>query len=383
MAFTAKIDVKDKDILGSLEDFTKDILELEDIKAILVPQHLPMKNMVMPTLVTDPEHLNGIDPLAPVFPMNAAKMVSRLTRKPLGGKIVALMRPCEIRAFIELVKLKQGSTDDIVLIGIDCLGAYQNKDYFRFIEQNGDDSTDKFYRQIMDGDDGQMDGIDLAPACKACEYPVSEKADILIGLYGMDIDQSLLVQSQTDAGDQILKHMNFSAADEPRARPDAINAVITRRTGYRDDMFARTREATENLEKLSTYFATCVNCYNCRVACPVRAGFRLAHEGSVASWWEASAARKAVTSPGSASRYSAAVSVPSAPTTIPNPPWSVNHSNAASSVVSSPMCTAPVRFGRVSRSHPRAVPLSQSRSGTISIVSLRPGRTASPGVRSA
>jgi formate dehydrogenase subunit beta len=34
-------------------------------------------------------------------------------------------------------------------------------------------------------------------------------------------------------------------------------------------MFARTREATENLEKMSTYFATCVNCYNCRVACPV------------------------------------------------------------------------------------------------------------------
>jgi formate dehydrogenase subunit beta len=34
-------------------------------------------------------------------------------------------------------------------------------------------------------------------------------------------------------------------------------------------MFVKTRAATENLEKLSSYFATCVNCYNCRVACPV------------------------------------------------------------------------------------------------------------------
>jgi formate dehydrogenase subunit beta len=269
MAITAKINVKDKDLLGSLRGFFRGLLQTEEIQSMLVPQHLPMKNMVMPTLVTDPDHLNGIDPLAPAFPMNTAKIVSRLTRKPVSGKIAALLRPCEIRAFIELVKLKQGSTDQIVLIGIDCLGAYQNKDYFRFIEQNGDDSTDKFYRQIMDGNAGQIDGIDLAPACKACEYPVAEKADILIGLYGMDIDQSLLVQSQTEAGDQILRQMNLSESDTPRARQDAINAVITQHTGYRDDMFARTREATENLEKMSTYFATCVNCYNCRVACPV------------------------------------------------------------------------------------------------------------------
>ena len=67
MAITAKIDVRENDILGSLRAFFEDILELEDIHAILVPQHLPMKNMVMPTLVTDPDQLTGVDPLAPAF----------------------------------------------------------------------------------------------------------------------------------------------------------------------------------------------------------------------------------------------------------------------------------------------------------------------------
>ncbi len=56
---------------------------------------------------------------------------------------------------------------------------------------------------------------------------------------------------------------------EPAARRDAIRLLIDRRMKYRDDMFVRTREATDNLEKLTAYFATCVNCYNCRVACPV------------------------------------------------------------------------------------------------------------------
>ena len=129
---TAKIKVKDGDLLATLQEFFRSILQLEDISAILVPQHLPMKNVVMPTLVTDPEQLNGADPLAPVFPMNAAKIVSRLTRKPMGAKIAAVLRPCEIRAFIELVKLKQGRPDDLILIGIDCLGAFQNQDYFQY-----------------------------------------------------------------------------------------------------------------------------------------------------------------------------------------------------------------------------------------------------------
>ena len=88
-----------------------------------------MKNMVMPMLVTDPDHLTGVDPLAPAFAINAAKIVARLTRKPMGGKIAAVMRPCEIRAFIELVKLKQGRTENLIIIGIDCLGAYRNRDY--------------------------------------------------------------------------------------------------------------------------------------------------------------------------------------------------------------------------------------------------------------
>ena len=50
MAITGKITVKDKDILGSLQDFFKRVLETEEIEAILVPQHLSGKNMVMPTL---------------------------------------------------------------------------------------------------------------------------------------------------------------------------------------------------------------------------------------------------------------------------------------------------------------------------------------------
>ena len=269
MAITAEIKVEAQEVLGSLRKFFENILNSNDIQAILVPQHLPMKNMVMPTLVTEPSQLSGVDPLAPAFPMNAARIVSRLARKPMGAKIAAVLRPCEIRAFIELVKLKQGRPDELVLIGIDCLGALQNKDYFQFAGQNPAESTPRFYQNVLQDKGRSIEGLELAPACKACEYPVASNADILIGLYGMEIGKALLVQSQSESGDHILKQMNLADIKEPAARQDAIDALISHRSSYRDDMFARTREATDSLEKMSAYFATCVNCYNCRVACPV------------------------------------------------------------------------------------------------------------------
>lgn len=272
MAITAEINVKNQDVLGSLREFFQSILKLEEISAILVPQQLPMKKMIMPTLVNDPEHLSGMDPLAPAFPMNAAKLVSRLTRKPSGGRVAAVMRPCEIRAFYELVKLNQGTTDDLVIIGMDCLGAYKNTDYFRFVSEVGEDakaSTVTFYQHALEGKTEIVGGIDLSPACKACEFPVPNGADILIGLFGMDVKDRLLIQSQTSPGEALIGRLDLPITNEPRSRKQTVDSVISQRTTYRDSMFAETKAATDSMEKLTRYLATCINCYNCRVACPV------------------------------------------------------------------------------------------------------------------
>ena len=269
MAITAKIDVTEQDVLGALRGFFEDILKTEDISAILVPQRLPGKNTIMPTLVADPGQLGGADPLAPSFPMNAAKILSRLTRKPIGSKVAAVLRPCEIRAFVELLKLKQGQTDEVVLIGVDCLGAFQNKDYVQYVERQGTESTVSFYQSVLDGNPAEIDGTGLASACKSCQNPVPVNADILIGLFGVEVNDYLMVQSQTECGAELLRQLDLAEISESASRQDAVTGIVAQRTACRDEMFAQTREATNSLEKLTAYFANCVNCYNCRVACPV------------------------------------------------------------------------------------------------------------------
>lgn len=256
MSITAKITVKNQDLLDALKGFFSSILELEEICALLVPQQLPMKKMIMPNLITDPKHLDGVDPLAPAFPMNAAKIVSRLTRKSAGGKVAAVLRPCEIRAYYELVKLNQGAPDELVIIGFDCLGAYSNRDYARFVDENM-------------GQSAVAEGIDLASACRTCEYPIPYGADILIGYIGIDPLDHFLVQAQSPKGEELLRQLNLPETDVPEARAKALQELIAQRSASRDEMFAETQAATNTLEKLTQYLGSCINCYNCRVACPV------------------------------------------------------------------------------------------------------------------
>jgi len=269
MATTVQLDIKNKDLLETLRGFLTSVLKLDGIDGILVPWKLPMKNLLMPALITDPDRMIGANPISPGFPMNGAKLLSRLTRKASGSKVAAVLRPCEIRAFTELVKLKQGRIEDVVLIGIDCLGAYRNTDYFKWVNGDLDAATQRYASAVLSGAGDVVDGFELSPACKACEYPQAPGADILIGLFGVDTTQNILVQARTTAGEKLTDGLGLAAAEEPASRKKAVEALIQNRAAYRDEMFEKTRESTDSLEKLTSYLASCVNCYNCRVACPV------------------------------------------------------------------------------------------------------------------
>jgi formate dehydrogenase subunit beta len=263
------LEVNDQDLLGALRGFFESVLAQENIHAILVPRRLPMKNMIMPSLVSDPQFLDQIDPLSPAFAMNAAKLVSRLTRKPTGGTVAVVLRPCEIRAFVELVKLKQGRCDELLIIGLDCLGAFSNTDYFRYVKEIEQAGPMDFINKAIAGETEFGNGIRPAAACRVCEQPLPEGADISIGLLGVDIGQHLLIEARSQKGEDFISRLELASMKAPEARKKAVEELVAQRTTHRDKMYAQTREAVSDVEKLTEYLGDCVNCYNCRVACPV------------------------------------------------------------------------------------------------------------------
>jgi formate dehydrogenase subunit beta len=261
MATTVNIHVDDNPVTA-IQGFLKGLLESETLGGMLVPVHLFGKGLPMPTLVTDPEQLSGADPLAPAYPMNSAKLVSRLSRGQSGERIVAVMRPCEIRAFVELIKLNQGSLDDVIIVGVDCMGAFDNVSYGKFVgERDSFEATLAFHQN-------DMNGVEIAPACKACEHPAPQNADIVIGIAGVDLLSDIPVMATSARGEALLNGLGLPEGSS-NGREQALAAIVETRTVNRDEMIERTAAATGTLTDLSEYLSSCVNCYNCRVACPV------------------------------------------------------------------------------------------------------------------
>ena len=70
--------------------------------------------------------VEGLSLLNPVFALNSALYLRRLFAK--GTRIILLLRPCEIRAYVELQKLSQIEREDIIAVSIDCFGAVSSKE---------------------------------------------------------------------------------------------------------------------------------------------------------------------------------------------------------------------------------------------------------------
>jgi len=261
--------------------FLRGLLEKGIVDALLVPQRAPAGDNVVQTLFTDPAKLENVDPIAPVLPVNSAKLVSDLTETGAVGWLGVVLRSCEVRALIELVKLKQASLDNVVLIGVDCLGTYEMNDYAELAAGgNGHLSTD-LLAQAKGGHLAPHEGHQFRVACQMCEYPVPQGVDLALGLIGLDTAKEILITASDELAEKLELNRERVAADLPpedfgelsRAvggdRGGAVDRLVTERTAERDRRFAEFRQRVADMPSLLAEFSRCIRCHNCMVVCPL------------------------------------------------------------------------------------------------------------------
>ncbi|MGB5932546.1 MAG: 4Fe-4S dicluster domain-containing protein [Anaerolineae bacterium] len=256
------LEVKEGDTLATLRSFLQRLLEKEIVEALLVPLEAPSGDTVMPALVKEPAHLEKANPLAPVMPVNAARLVSSLTIGKPREKIGALLRSCEIRALIELVKLQQAHLENLMIIGIDCLGTYEVTDYAKLISEDRS-PTMELVRGAKEGALSPHEGYQFRSACRICEYPIPQNAALTIGLLGVD-GKMILIEAQEELAER-LELIEGEAA----SREEAIKKLVEARIEERDRLFAQFRERVVDIPGLLAQFSTCIRCHNCTVACPI------------------------------------------------------------------------------------------------------------------
>jgi formate dehydrogenase subunit beta len=259
-------EVKDAGVPASISALCRSMLEKDLLDAVMIPQHLPRSAMVQHALVRDPEAVKGVDPIAPVMPVNGAVLAARLTRQDPGGKVGVLLRPCEMRAFFELVKLHQGDRDRLMLIGIDCLGTFEPPAFREWSRQN-EDGSKAFLEAGLKGSTLPEAWPTLRRCCQACEYPTPTGADVQMLLVGTD--GSPLLRGATEKGETLLQELELSKANTPGQRDSAVDKWVQGRTESRDRLFEEVEAELLPLDKLLEELSSCINCYNCRDACPV------------------------------------------------------------------------------------------------------------------
>ncbi|MGQ9515803.1 MAG: 4Fe-4S dicluster domain-containing protein [Anaerolineae bacterium] len=253
--------VEGEDAAGALRKFLAGLLTSGYVDALLVPCRLAGEEAVMPALVESVEALEACEPLAPVMSHNMATMAGRITVLDTGRQVGVWLRPCELRALIELTKLHQATLEHVRTIGVDCLGTYEVVDYAAMVRAGKQPA--ELWQGATDGNPQPADGYALRTACRMCEYPAAANPDIRIGLIGLDFPRQVLVESREPLP------MELPPAEIPSRRQEVLSRLQAQRTAARDTLFASWRMEVPDLRRLAERFATCIRCHNCMVACPI------------------------------------------------------------------------------------------------------------------
>lgn len=264
MAKFTKLSFTKGELNTQLSGLFSDMLENNAVDAVLAPMVQSQKG-VMQTLVTSKDYLDTLDPFAPVVPLNSAKIASSLTASPSGKRIAMVLRSCEMRALVELVKLKQANLEDTLLVGMDCLGRYENTDFLKYKADGG--TSEDFIENALAGTT-EAAGCDIAGACKICEYPAVDNVDLRLCTIGSG-SGTLYVEAVTEKGEEALTKAGAKFVDAPGGRQGAVSKIAKAKTEARNTLFEAYREDTHTFDALDDRLAACINCYNCRVACPV------------------------------------------------------------------------------------------------------------------
>ena len=264
MATFAKLSFNKDELNKELSGFFKGILENGAVDAVLAPMAQGKKGVRL-SLITTAANAGAVDPFAPVAAVSGAKIASSLTARPSGRKVAMVLRPCEIRAVVELVKLKQVNLDDVLMIGMDCLGRYENTDFAKFQEQGG--TSEAFLEKAQAGNTATAD-FDVAGACKICEFPAADNVDLRLCAIGSG-GGAVYIEAVTAKGQAALEKSGLKIGDTPAGRDEAVKKLVAARSEAKDKKFAEFRTETNNFQALGDKLSACINCYNCRVACPV------------------------------------------------------------------------------------------------------------------
>jgi formate dehydrogenase subunit beta len=246
---------------GFVRRLLSSLLAKGAVDAVVVPTRVPSGESFVHLLTRDQDMVASSTPLPPVMPVQGARALMSLTRRrPAPVQLLCVMRPCEIRAAIELAKLRQVDLENVSFLSLDCPGAVPTRVFVQGHE--GKDSSEEPALEVA--------AADLRPACRNCVRFSSRElpTDLHVGTAGIGPAEVMLVPT-SEAGRQMLAAAGFECKDDTAEWQKGVDRMLAERQTHRTKAFGEIKKATQGGEDLGVKFVDCINCHNCMRVCPV------------------------------------------------------------------------------------------------------------------
>lgn len=241
-------------------DLLENALDKGIFDAVILPMEVPSGDSFVYVLIKDKSLLKDAFLLPPVMFVQGATAVSSVTRLGEGNlKIAAIMRPCEIRAVIELAKLGQTNIENMTLISIDCPGVLPTSDFL---------SDPKKSMKLFDDAAKNLDDKIMRPVCKICDKSSMVSGDLHIGTLGAKKDTFFII-SNTKKGDDVVDKLGIKLKDKIDSWEAKVKNISEEKQKKRKKAHIDLKSKTGGLDNFLDTFSQCINCHNCMRVCPV------------------------------------------------------------------------------------------------------------------
>ena len=247
---------------GILE-FLKFLLENDKVKGVFTLKKISKDGAIAYSLIINPDELNDAVPFYPLMPVNAGKLLSRFTLKGSANKpVVAVVKPCELRGFVELIKRKQGSLENLFIISSTCGGVYPSK-----LSVNGtvDKNLTKYWEKVKKGEIP----TDLRSVCNGCTEFVPYTADIIVDLIGNnDLNKQCILFLNSLKGEELTKGVKGELLKRELGQ-GKLDKLYSKREVEKKKLFDEIDAKMTGIDGLVEIFGRCIGCHGCSKVCPI------------------------------------------------------------------------------------------------------------------
>lgn len=277
--------IQNGDTIQTLRTFLATWWQRVELDAMLAPVELPDHGGVTAQVIDHPDDLNKVNPFAPVMLNNAASLVQTFIRDHPRSHLAVILRPCELRALVELQKHNRvhyipaaaagGHHESLVVMSVDCPGTFLPAEYSRHVEQHLDDA-EMIKVGLTYGTYESYIPYQVRSACQMCDSPAPLGADIVIGSIGTLPEGYLLVITPNEKLDAELK-LNEVVSDiatekEVVHRELMVGKLADKRAKLRAQLMKNQTWQAKDLNGVMALFARCTLCADCLDACPLYSG---------------------------------------------------------------------------------------------------------------